>query len=156
MAAWKHGRRASVVTDAEAFRYRLKKADSELPDLVNQYIRAMSPNISEPELEVVLGLTALAMIRKDLLKRIKKRGVEIKEPIFNSAGKKIGTRIKANPLFKALHHVDKQLGITADDAGLSRRSQERGGERHAVVTAAFREARLRAAKLASQVSVKKI
>jgi hypothetical protein len=123
MAAWKHGHRAAVVTDAEAFRYRLKKkGDSELPELVSQYLRAVGS--SESQLEVVLKRMALETTRGDLVKRIKKRGVAIREPVFNSEGKKIGTRIRANPLLKALSRLDRQLGFTADAAGLTRRSQE--------------------------------
>lgn len=65
MANWKHGLRASIVADADAFRYRLGKIDPELPGLLDQYVRAVGGDLSALDLEVALGLTAKALICRE-------------------------------------------------------------------------------------------
>ena len=126
LAAWKHGQRASLVTEADAFHYRLEQIDPELPDLLDQYARATSGDLSASDLERAIGLATKAIIRGWIVEEILERGVAVESVIKDKDGKEIGRRIRANPLLKALSRIDHQLGYTVDQAGLSRRSQERG------------------------------
>jgi len=147
MAAWKHGLRASVVTEAAALRYQL---GPELLELLEQYARETAGNPSAPDLELALGMAWKMMIWRRLFQEIRERGVEIEEPIFNSEGKKTGARFKANPLLKALSRIGRQLGYTVDQQGISRTSQGQAA-RDAPAVEAIRRARMRAAEKASRL-----
>lgn len=60
-------------------------------------------------------------------------------------GTKIGARFKANPVLEPLRHVDEQLGYTAEQARLSRRSRGQGARDDAIAAALMHDARLREA-----------
>src|SRR6266540_1126083 len=126
MAAWKHGQRASLTTEAAAFRYRLEQMDPELPELLGRYVLAAGGNLSESDLELAVGLTSKAMIRWWLVQEIFERGVEVEDILKDRDGNEIRRRIRANPMLKALRRIDNQRGYTMDHAGLSRRNQEEG------------------------------
>lgn len=146
MAAWRHGRKASVVTEAAVFRYRLAKVDPELPDLFDRYVRAMGEELSAADLELAIGMTQKTMIRRWILEEIIERGVEVEEVLKDSNGKEVGRRIRANPLISAMIRLDRQRGITADEAGFSRRGRAQDSEERTVTAARCREARLQAAE----------
>jgi|GEM_PF-3762471 len=153
MAAWKHGLRASVVTDAEALRYQL---GPEVLELLEQNAREAAGDPSAPDLELALGMARKRIIFWRLFNEIRERGVAINEPIFNPEGKKIGVRFKVNPLLKAYLRISGQIGCTVD-ALLSRRSQAQDARDSTATAALVRDARLRAVReLAVQVEAKKI
>ncbi|HSP54211.1 MAG TPA: hypothetical protein VLS25_01370 [Dehalococcoidia bacterium] len=147
MAAWKHGLRASNVTDADVVRYRLGKTDPELPDLLDLFVRAVGGDLSAPDLALAVGLASKAMVRQWMVEKIFERRVEIEDVLKDRDGNEIGRRVRANPLLKALKRVDHQLDLTVDHLRLSRRSrgQDAGDD---AVAVAIRRARLRAAEKA--------
>ena len=143
--AFKHGLYAKSVTPDEVLRYRLARADPELPGILDAYLEAQKGNLSPLDLEIAKGFAEKRLVRNQVVMRILREGVEIEEPILNSQGRRVGNHIRANPLFDALKSLDEQLGITVEQARLSRRSRGQGERDDAVSAALLRDARLRAA-----------
>ena len=127
MAAWRHGLRSSVVTDAAALRYWY---GPEAEELLERYA---PENVGDPEL--ALGMACKRIIRLRLFEEIHECGVDIEEPILNSEGEKVGVRIKVSPAFKAYIRIDKQIGA---------RRRRLQAVRHEPTAAEIRRARIRA------------
>jgi hypothetical protein len=143
MAAWKHGLRASVVTDDDARRYQF---GPELQELLEQYARETVGGLSAADLKLAVGMAWKMMVWRHLLQEIYERGLAIEEPIFNSERKKVGVRVKANPLLKALDRIGWQLGYTLDQQSLSCRSLVQA-IRESPAVEALRRARMRVAEV---------
>jgi len=145
VAPFKHGLYAKSVTPGEVLRARLARADPALPAILDAYVEAQKGNLSPLNLETARGLGEKFIIRDGVVRRILREGVEIREPILDSRGNRIGDRIKANPLIEALLSLDEQLGITAEAARLSPKSAGHGARVDAITSALERDARIRAA-----------
>lgn len=144
MAPVKHGRRAEVVTQDEVTRYRLEKIDPDAPELIEKYTRAIGGDLSELDSLVAAGMASKEIIRRKLVEEIGARGVIIEEVFVGEDGKILGRKIKANPVLDHLKHTDEQLGLTAEQAQLSRKSRGAGAVDAALAARLLHNARLRA------------
>jgi len=144
MAGVKHGRCAEVVTDAEITRYRLQKIDPEAPELIEKFARGIGGDTSALDGLLAGGMASKEIIRRKMVEEIAERGVVIEERLLNSEGEEVGRRVRANPMLEPLKHVDEQLGYTAEQARLTRKSRGEGARDDAIARALKRDARLRA------------
>lgn len=132
---WKHGRRATIVTVAEARIAQLRKIHPDAPEILAAALEAMNGG----NLDGVNGLGAQAfaeaeLIRRDTVDRIRDDGVTVEDQILNGDGEAIGVRKKAHPLFEPLRHLYAILGYTAPEMQLTRKSRGEG-EKDAAMTA---------------------
>jgi len=146
MISFKHGAYAKTVKPSDVLRYRLERVDPELPEVLDAYLEAQKGNLSALDRETAMGLAATAVLRRKMVQEIAKRGVSIEEPIVDEKGKRIGRRIKANPLLESLKAIDERLGLTVEQARLSKRGRGQATKDDAIAQSLARDARLREAR----------
>jgi hypothetical protein len=144
VAGWKHGLRAQVVTPLEARRAEVSKIDPDAPALFDAYAAALVDGDTSGVDQVnVVGMVETELLRRRAVDSVRERGVVIEEAMVNSEGAEIGTRIKAHPALEPLRWMNEQLGNTAADTQLSRKSRGEGAVNAAMAARLARDAMLR-------------
>jgi len=137
--------RAEVVTPLEA---RAAHVESTFGEGASAVLAAYSDAISVGNLDGMDQINATAMAETELLRRravdsVRERGVVIEESMVNSEGVEVGTRTKVHPALEPLRWMNEQLGHTAADTQLSRKSRGEGAVNEALAARLARDAMLR-------------
>jgi hypothetical protein len=146
MNRFKSGRRAKTVTPLDYIKFRLGRVSKDLPDVLEACFEAQMGNHSKLDQEIAKRLAANFILHDMMLARIMRQGAAVKEPILDSKGRRVGYRVKPHPLLDATLSLGEQLGVTAEQARVSRRSRGKGARDDAITEALMRDARIRAAK----------
>jgi hypothetical protein len=147
MNPYRSGKRARTVTSLDYIKYQLGRVSKDLPAILDACIEAQKGNLSALEVEVAKRLAADFILRDVMFAKIKSQGISVVEIVRNDEGKPIGKRIRVHPLLEHLNRLNEQLGITMEQACLSKKSRGQGA-RDAAITSALlsRDARLREAR----------
>jgi hypothetical protein len=139
------GVRASRRFSADQIRRaKLKKAHPDAAALIEGYARALiDGDLSKIDPVSVTALAGTEIIRRMAEDEVHSRGVLIEEALLDSRGNAVGIKVKANPAVEALISINEQLGHTAEDLQLSRKSRGEGARDAAVAMALRRDALLR-------------
>jgi hypothetical protein len=146
-----HGRTAKVVTVVEvveARRRALAKIDPEAPAIAKAYQDALEGGGMEGVDALNVGdMTENRIIRKRLVNRVLEDGPIVEEHVIgkNSEGEPevIATRLRAHPGLADVHAFNAELGITAADMQVSRKSRGEGEKDAAIAAMLRRDAMLR-------------
>ncbi len=132
---YKHGRRAKVVTVAEARIAQLRKIHPEAPEILAAALEAINGgNLDDVNKLGARAFTEAELIRRDTVDRIRQDGVTVEDQILNNDGAAIGVRTKAHPLFEPMTKLYAILGYTAPDMQMTRKSRGEG-DKDAAITA---------------------
>jgi hypothetical protein len=143
--AWKHGLRAQVVTQKDVLRALFARLVPGGPEVAEAYVAAMEHGDSSGLNEIaVVAMSQSELVRREVVREIRERGVLVEDDLVNSEGEAIGKRIKANPLLEPLRHFDERLGHTAEQLQLTRKSRGEGAVNAALAFRLQRDAQLRA------------
>lgn len=142
--------KASDMTELDVLRYRLSQYDPDLPEVfercIEGYIKAISGgDLSALDEERAAAFATKALIRKKAAEGILEKGAMIEEEQFDKDGDFVGLRVKAHPLLEPLSKLDEQLGYTAEQERLTKRSQGQGARDDALAARLRRDVQLRAA-----------
>lgn len=141
---WKHGRYAQTVTAVEGRRAKLAEKDPEFVDVFDAYAEALTTgDLSQPNAIAALSLAEAEKRRRQVSDTITEDGVTVVEELFDNAGRKIGERLRAHPLLEHERALSKDLGHTATDAQLTKKSRGEGAKDEALATMLRRDALLR-------------
>jgi hypothetical protein len=124
--AWKHGRRARVVTVQEGRLAQLRKIHPDLPEVIAAAVAAMGGDLSDMQ---QLGAQALAqteILRRQLVRTIATDGLTVTDHVLNREGELVRTKIRAHPLLETTQQLQELLGFTAEQMRLTAKSR---GER---------------------------
>lgn len=145
MANVTHGRAAKVVTPEQAARYKLQRIHPDLPELIERYTRAISDGLpQEVDPITVQALVSKELMRRKLMQSVDDKGVLLSDKFFNKEGDVVGERYKAHPALEAIRWMDEQLGHTATDAQITRKSKGEGQRNQAETREIERRTRLAA------------
>ncbi len=140
---FKHGKNAEKVTMEEALTRNLRRGHKNLPELIEAYAKAVAQSSPlEVDPVVVAGLATKAVMRMQIMEAIQEKGLLLDDQFFDKDGNQIGARTKANPLLEQLRWVDEQLGLTANDQQITRKSSREGAKDAALTRELERRARL--------------
>jgi hypothetical protein len=147
MNSYRSGKRAMTVSSVDYIKYRLGRVSKDLPAIIDACFEAQRGNLKPLEQETAKRIASSFILYDMMLKRVMNEGVSIKEPILDAQGNRTGYRRKAHPLLDAIGALADQLGLTAQQACLSRKSRGQD-QRDAAITSALlsRDARLREAR----------
>jgi hypothetical protein len=143
--AWKHGKYAKVVSQRFGQRAELERTfGSGAADVIERNVLA----ITGDDPEATLPLHAIAMsetefIRRKLVDEVRDKGVLIAEDLVTAEGTSLGVRQKINPVLEPLRHFNEQLGHTADQLQITKKSRGEGAVNEAMRFRIERDAQLR-------------
>jgi len=126
--------------------YKLGTINKSYPKLLEACFEAQRGSMASLEYETAKRLAAQMILRDTIAAKIMKQGVATSEIVRDQNGKLVGRRIIVHPLLAHLSRLDEQLGITMEQARLSKRSRGQGARDDAITEALTRDARIRAAK----------
>lgn len=143
---YRHGRRAGVITAERAQRARLRKLDPEAPELIEAMVKAAGGG----DLDVPTRIAATAMIETEILRRravdaVKEDGIRVEDEMFDRDGKVYGTRKKAHPLLEHIHRFNEDVGATAEQMQVTKKSKGEGARDDAITRMLEHDAQLRSA-----------
>jgi hypothetical protein len=142
VAGWKHGKYARVVTGREATEAQIdRKFGHGTAEMIAAHMDC------DPQGLERVGSIALAqkeIIRRQIVQGIFEKGVLVEEAMVGSDGEPVGSRLKAHPGLEPLRHLDEQLGHTADQQQITKKSRGEGAVNAAVAFRLSRDQALRA------------
>ncbi len=144
MASYKHGLTARVVTAKDALRYRLEGIDPNAPQILEAFVKAIGGDARALDAIMADGMASTEVVRRKMLDEIERRGVVVEDVMIGSDGKELGRRVRANPVLEPLQKANEQLGMTAADLRLTKKSRGEGERDDALASALRRDAQLRA------------
>lgn len=110
---------------------RAQFRSASAPAIVEAYVLALEHGDFSALDEVTVGaLTESELMRREVFEKIR---VVLEESVFDSRGNVISTRLRANPLMDHARSLAEQLGHTAADVLLTRKSQGHGAVMDAVM-----------------------
>lgn len=143
---WRHGLRAVSVTRREVTRYDLERKIPGAADVFDAYKSAVeNGDVSELDPISVRALVESEVLRRRLVDEVGSRGVVVEEDLFGADGRVVGSRLKAHPALEPIGRLSEQLGHTAADTMLTRKSRGEGARDLAIVARLARDVVLRAA-----------
>jgi hypothetical protein len=143
---WRHGLRAVSVTRREVTRYDLERKIPGAAGVFDAYTSAVSNgDVSELDPISARALTESEVLRRRLVDDVGSRGVVVEEDLFGADGRVVGSRLKAHPALEAIGRFSEQLGHTAADTMLTRKSRGEGFRDLAIAARLARDELLRAA-----------
>jgi hypothetical protein len=144
VAGWKHGLRATVVTPLEARAAHVEKQFGDgAAAVLEAYMGGLSGNLDGIDVINATALGETELLRRSFVDDIRTRGPVIEEKMVNSEGAEIGVRVKPHPLIEPTRWMNEQLGHTAADTQLSRKSRGEGAVNAAMAARLARDAMLR-------------
>lgn len=144
VAAWKHGKYAKAVCGYEGTRAALERKAPGAAAVIDALAGAIEDG-NHDSLQP-LGIVAMAqkeMIRRQIVEDVRKRGVIVEEQLIDKDGRELGIRVKAHPGLEPMRHLDEQLGHTADQMQLTRKSRGEGAVNEAMAFRIKRDEELR-------------
>lgn len=144
--AWKHGRYARVVTREEATLARVRKRSPEATAIYEAVVEAQSNgNMAAMDPVIANAIAESELMRRQAVDEVQTRGVLVREDLVNADGQVIGHRLRQNPAAEVALELNKQLGATAQDQLLSRKSRGEGAVDTALAARLARDLMLRQA-----------
>lgn len=141
---WKHGRYAQTATLIEARARDLSERDPELVPLTEGYLDALETgSLDAPNAVAALSLAEQESRRRRVADRITKDGETLEELLFDKDGNEIGRRLRAHPLLEVEKGLVQNLGHTASEMQLTRKSSGEGRKDAAMAALLRRDALLR-------------
>lgn len=130
LRAFKNGKFAKLATLAEGRMEILRRLHPELPELIEAAIDAVGGDLEEWQKTGALSLVELEITRRALVDRIHEDGVIVQDVTRDIKTKEeVPTetiRLKAHPLLEPARKIHKELGFTADDMRLTKKSRGAG------------------------------
>lgn len=140
---WKHGRYAVTVTRREVARFDLEMKIPGAAAVAEAYHAALDGDMSALDPIAARALTESELLRRRLVDDVGSRGVLVAEDQFGTDGRVVGSRLRAHPGLEAIGRFAEQLGHTAEDMQLTRKSRGEGARDAAIAARLARDEMLR-------------
>ena len=141
--AWKHGRYAKSVTLIEARARKLSEKDPDLVYLTEGFREALEGSLDGSNSVAALSLAETESRRRKVSDQINEDGVVLEEVLFDKNGEIVGSRKRAHPLLEVERALARDLGHTAADMQLTKKSRGEGAKDEALAAMLRRDAQLR-------------
>lgn len=130
LKSWKNGKYAQLATTEEGRLELLRRIDPTLPALIEQAVAAVGGNLEGFQQTGAVALVELEVLRRVLMDQIHDDGVVVEDVTRDIKSKEeIPTetiRLKAHPLLDHARRLHKELGFTATDMRVTKKSQGAG------------------------------
>lgn len=132
----KHGKFAKVLTPEEIKEGLLRQIHPQAPELFRTVFKAAATggDLDEYSQLSAEGMVQTALLRGHAIEKIVEDGIVVEERGYDAQGQTKVIRRKAHPLLERVIQMSEQLGFTAEQMQMTRKSRGEG-EKNAAVTA---------------------
>jgi hypothetical protein len=146
--SWKNGARTKKgETPLTAGQVRLARLNWLQSKEAKELLELFRLAIEEGDLSAlarvqVTAIAELEVLRREAVNVIHEKGMMVQDEVIDSEGRVIGTRQRANPLLSHLENINEQLGLTASQLMISKKSRGEGAVNAATAVLQARRAML--------------
>jgi hypothetical protein len=120
---WRHGLRSrSGITSRDVLRAKLQRTLPGAAETIDAYISAANGDTKATDALAAKAMAETAIMQQLTMEDVLTRGPITEEPMVSQEGEIVGSRVRAHPGLSALRHLHEQLGFTAEQLMLTRKS----------------------------------